>query len=449
MTDQQDQPQTKRPAMQVALDAEKLARQAMSEVENIGALAAAAAESGGSAPVGGVLAELRKDSAGIKHALTDIVKDIGKVVGLIPGNLWAGQGGALATQQQVAEVRERVENIEGWQKAELEGAQDGGDAVVAGLVEMVAELREEVEQLRFRPPTLALVGDAAAGAPHVLGLIAQLQKRVAEIGKGREFKAENSRGAVTQQYDFRGVEDAQNAIGSAQREIGLIGPAVTVIEKTISTSEVSKGSYTQVWTTVSVTTRYTFQSPVDGSEWSTEGCGMGRDLGDKAESKALAGAFKYALFHGLNIPVKGVFVDAETEDPRIERQQSQDTGRTYGHGHAAPDPHGSDAEAEAAFERALQEPTPGNVQASLAAQHAAPAERPDTRSPEELARDALAAGRKAANADDAGKVWQYAHQRGVLSMHVEGLQLGQHLLAALRLLPGGAALRLAGMEHYL
>jgi hypothetical protein len=441
MTDQQDQPQTKRPAMQVALDAEKLARQAMSEVENIGALAAAAAESGGG-----------QDSAGIKYALTEHAKDIGKVVGLIPGNLWAGGGGALATQQQVAEVREQVENIEKWQLAELEGAQDGGSTMVAGLVEMVAELREELDQLRGRLAHKADGGGAAVhspGAPHVLGLIAQLQKRVAEIGKGREFKAENGRGAVTQQYDFRGVEDAQNAIGSAQREIGLIGPAVTVIEKTISTSEVSKGSYTQVWTTVSVTTRYTFQSPVDGSEWSTEGCGMGRDLGDKAESKALAGAFKYALFHGLNIPVKGVFVDAETEDPRIERQQSQDTGRTYGHGHAAPDPHGSDAEAEAAFERALQEPTPGNVQASLAAQHAAPAERPDTRSPEELARDALAAGRKAANADDAGKVWQYAHQRGVLSMHVEGLQLGQHLLAALRLLPGGAALRLAGMEHYL
>src|SRR3954464_14498705 len=146
MTDQQDQPQTKRPAMQVALDAEKLARQAMSEVENIGALAAAAAEpgggeAGGGEQVGTVLGELKQTVDSHDGALREVITDLGATRREI---------GALATQRQVAKVREQVENIEKWQLAELEGAQDGGSTMVAGLVEMVAELREELEQLRGR-----------------------------------------------------------------------------------------------------------------------------------------------------------------------------------------------------------------------------------------------------------------------------------------------------------
>lgn len=486
MTDQQDQPQTKRPAMQVALDAERVAAangrqlaELAGEVANISALAVEAAESGGGA----------QEFAGIKSALSGIVKDLGKVVGLIPGNLWVGKGGALATQQQVAEVRDQV----------AEKAQQTVDAVLAmdsrlrGFEEWQASVRPYSDHLRDMRATIGELaawreslgghlpseqadqilyqlerrtGDAlselreqvgqlrhggGSSAPHVLGLIAQLQKLVHEISKGREFKAENSRGAVTQQYSFRGIDEAQNAIGSAQREIGLIGPKVTIIDKTVNVTEVDKGSYTQVWTTVSVTARYTFQSPVDGSEWSTEGCGMGRDLGDKAESKALAGAFKYALFHGLNIPVKGVFVDAETEDPRIERQQSQDTGRTYGHGQPAAevgdftgrdlyDRYGPGKDDPSTWKTpalAEQDPSPANAQASLAAQQAAPAKRPDTRTADELARDALAAVRRAANANEAAEVWNWVYQKQMLTVGVDGVPVGQHMLAAIRLLPGG------------
>jgi hypothetical protein len=477
MTDQQDQPQTKRPAMQVALDAEKLAKQAMSEVENIGALAAAAAESGGGEQVGTVLGELKQTVDGHDGALREVITDLGatrREVGALKHVAEKGQqtvDAMLAMDNRLRgfeewqasvqpysdhlrDMRATIGELAAWRQAELEGAQDGGSTMVAGLVEMVAELREELEQLRSRLAHKADGGGAVVhslSAPHVLGLIAQLQKLVHEISKGREFKAENSRGAVTQQYSFRGIDEAQNAIGSAQREIGLIGPKVTIIDKTVNVTEVDKGSYTQVWTTVSVTARYTFQSPVDGSEWSTEGCGMGRDLGDKAESKALAGAFKYALFHGLNIPVKGVFVDAETEDPRIERQQSQDTGRTYGHGQPAAevgdftgrdlyDRYGPGKDDPSTWQTpalAEQDPSPANAQASLAAQQAAPAERPDTRTADELARDALAAVRRAANANEAAKLWNWVYQKQMLTVGVDGVPVGQHRLAAIRLLPGG------------
>jgi uncharacterized protein YoxC len=357
-------------------------------------------------------------------------------------------------------LADRVSELVEWRQAELDPDNLG---TLDSLLAQVADLRMQVEQVRMRdqPASRSVAGTTlTTSAPHVLGLIAQLQKRVAEIGKGREFKAENNRGTVTQQYDFRGIEDAQNAIGSVQREIGLIGPAVTVLEKVITTAEVNKGSYTQVMTTVSVTNRYTFQSPVDGSTWSTEGCGMGRDAGDKAESKALAGAFKYALFHGLNIPVKGVSIDAETDDPRIERENVQreqrgyaqdrvdrDAGRTYGSGEPQrvqapqdwvqddgrkPDPRPD--------ERAVQQqPTP---------MPAGTLPPKDPRSPEELARDAITAVRRASSAVEAAKMWNWVYQQQCLTVPVDGVPVGQHMLAAIRLLPGGDRVELPGWGQF-
>lgn len=422
MTDDVGESKPKRTAMQIAVDAERAATELRDEIENIGALAAAAAESGGSAPVGSVLAELRDK--------------IGEFEDWRAGFLGAdGPKG-------VSKIAEDIQAVK-----------DGTAGMTTALSDAVRELRADVENLRTQlnesVVPAASEGPLRQRAPHVLGLIAQLQRRVHEISKGREFKAENQRGQVTQQYSFRGIDEAQNAIGSAQREIGLIGPKVTIVEKSVSVTEVDKGSYTQVWTTVSVTARYTFQSPIDGSEWSTEGCGMGRDLGDKAESKALAGAFKYALFHGLNIPVKGVFVDAETEDPRIEREQTQPgrfdgDGRSHGHGQPPGGwrvDDGRDRPRDVdELDRSPIDP-PGEVQA------AADAVRRDERPPAEQATAALRAAR-VANLNDMVNIWRRAQQLGILSMHVEGAQLGQHLIATLNTQPGGREIDLPGMEHY-
>lgn len=433
----------KRTAMQVALDAEAAAQAAMGEAENATALASAAV--GGDGGGGAVVDQMREQVAlldgavgGHTGTLTELVKDVGttrtavqKLIDLMPGNLWAGRGGALATQEQVGEVHAR-----------LEGFEAGFEAVDADVLRRLATLEDALSSGIISLP------QPASRAPHVLGLIAQLQKLVHEIGKGREFKAEDQRGAITQQYSFRGIDEAQNAIGSAQREIGLIGPKVRIIEKSVSVTTVDKGSYTQLWTSVSVTASYTFQSPVDGSEWTTEGCGMGRDMGDKAESKALAGAFKYALFHGLNIPVKGVFVDAETEDPRIEREREQDTGRTHGHGQAPPndgdDPWSGAGHDRLADERraarALDNYTGAEPPSDVKA--VAHAVQQDTRSLEELAVAALAAARRAADLAGVNKVVAYAQERGIMDVHVDGgdntsMPLRNHLMAIGRLAPRG------------
>lgn len=440
--------------MQVALDAEKLATanatmldRIGTELDNVTALVAAGSGDGGD--VMDTIRELVKDISATRDALTNMSSHVAE---LHKGNAelaqWRESLGGHLPSEQADQILTQLEQRVGEPLRQVREQYAQHDELLTEADKRWRELATRLNQMSGAAQVLPSAELTTQSAPHVLGLIAQLQRRVYEIGKGREFKAENSRGQTTQQYDFRGVEDAQNAVGSAQREIGLIGPAVTVLEKNVTVTEVPKSGYTQVWTTVSVTCRYTFQSTVDGSEWSTEGCGMGRDLGDKAESKALAGAYKYALFHGLNIPVKGVFVDAEIEDPRIEREQ-QDIGRTYGNGRP-PAQWSSDELAAAGMYRTDGRDRPRDAdQLDLSpvdppgdVESAAAAVRRDERSPEEQAHAALAAGRKARNLAEVNKVVGHAQQLGIMDIHIDGgdntsMPLRMHLMALAKIAPRG------------
>jgi hypothetical protein len=468
----EDREPPKRTAMQVALNAERAAAELREELDNIAALAQAAAESGGSAPVGGVLAELAKDvralfsrigemedwragflgadgPKGISKVAEDIANVRGavqKIVDVMPGNLMAGKGGALATQEQVAEVRDNLANfydsvlavdrrlreVEEWRTAELDPDNLGA---VEGLGEAIRELRADMEALRTWSATVSPRGVAtghAPAAPHVLGLIVELKKQVGAIGKDRQANHQGGR------YDFRGVDDAMNAVGNACNIVGIVPPRATVLN--VETVRTPAGD--RVWTSTTCTMRYTFQSPVDGSEWSTEGIGEGRDLADKSVTKAQAAALKYALFHGLAIPIAGMNVDAETEHPVID---SRDAGRTYGNGQ--PPAQQVAAQQLDDYATRLGAEPPQDVQSPARAVQQ-PTRQPDPRTPEELTRDALAAVRRAGRVADAVPAWNWAHQAGYLSFQVEGAQLGQHMLAAIRLLPGGSAVQLPGAEHF-
>lgn len=168
------------------------------------------------------------------------------------------------------------------------------------------------------PPRPAAV--ATPGVPLVYGQVLELMRKVEEIGKNGE--ADFGQGKQRVQYSFRGVDDAMNAVGSAMRSVGLIyeTQVLDTHYETTTVDRIYNGQKegTTVWTTTHVTMRYTFISPLDGSRHSVEGLGEGRDNADKGTPKALAGAMKIALLHGLCIPVKGMNVDSETAHPVIE-----------------------------------------------------------------------------------------------------------------------------------
>ena len=209
----------------------------------------------------------------------------------------------------------RVHQLEEWQAAILDEDEADGEGRVEDMVRTaLGKVTADRGSIQYHP---AVAGQRQAA--HVLGLIVALKKHVGAIGKER--RASHSGG----QYDFRGVDDAMDAVGNACNVIGIVPPRATVVSERSTTHELGG----RIWTTVHCVMRYTFQSPVDGSEWSTEGIGEGRDLADKATTKAMAAALKYALFHGLCIPIQGMNVDAETEHPVVDSRPADQGSHEY------------------------------------------------------------------------------------------------------------------------
>lgn len=148
--------------------------------------------------------------------------------------------------------------------------------------------------------------------------VLQLMEEVAFIGKSREAKIETRGDNFT--YMFRGIDDAQDAVGAAMRKVGLI-MRTQVLENRYELTPVEKrfangGGMTQLWSTCVLTMRYAFVDPVDMSEFAFEMVGEGKDVSDKSASKAASMACKYALFQALMIPVKGQ-AESDGEDPQI------------------------------------------------------------------------------------------------------------------------------------
>jgi hypothetical protein len=75
------------------------------------------------------IGELRKELAA---QLDRVEKRLSQLIDLVPGNLLTGKGGALATQQQVAEVRDSIEGAEGLRQFVYGHMKSGNRAVTRG-----------------------------------------------------------------------------------------------------------------------------------------------------------------------------------------------------------------------------------------------------------------------------------------------------------------------------
>jgi hypothetical protein len=246
------------------------------------------------------VAVLEESKADVEH-VTAVVNDMDQL-----------RQGVKNELEALRPLFNRVHQLEEWQAAALDedDADDEGrmqDAVNRALANFTAD-RGGIE---YQP--------RSGSAPHVLQLIVQLKKAVGAIGKDRQASHTGGR------YAFRGVDDAMNAVGNACNAIGIVPPRASVISS--ETTRHVTGD--RIWTSTTCVMRYTFQSPVDGSEWSTEGIGEGRDLADKSAPKAQAAALKYALFHGLAIPIEGMNMDAEAEHPVMDGRPADQGSHEY------------------------------------------------------------------------------------------------------------------------
>lgn len=123
--------------------------------------------------------------------------------------------------------------------------------------------------------------------------LADATKRVGAIGKSK--KAQGAGVA----YNFRGIDDVLNEINPIFSDVGVfIMPEVLSLDR--STFQTKNGAN---MFSVTATMRYTFYAS-DGSSVACSVAGEAMDTGDKATSKAMSIALKYALFQVLTIPVE-------------------------------------------------------------------------------------------------------------------------------------------------
>lgn len=127
-----------------------------------------------------------------------------------------------------------------------------------------------------------------------------------------------------QSYDFRSIEDALNVVQPVlvKHSVSLQFEA-SDYETTMVQEAKAQGQGTRTVYRATLTMRVTFYAP-DGSSVSNVSAGEGMDYGgDKATNKALAAAFKYAMFLGLCIPIKGPEIDDSDRDQPGEKSESQ------------------------------------------------------------------------------------------------------------------------------
>lgn len=128
-----------------------------------------------------------------------------------------------------------------------------------------------------------------------------IMKEVPAIGKTKQNTKQN--------YKFRGIDDVMNKLQPIFAKYKLF-VVPDVLEQTREERKTSTGG-TLLYSICKI--KYTFYAE-DGSHVEATVIGEGMDSGDKASNKAMAIAFKYALFQVFCIPTE------ELKDPDKEKK---------------------------------------------------------------------------------------------------------------------------------
>ena len=143
--------------------------------------------------------------------------------------------------------------------------------------------------------------------------LVSVTRRIAKEGIGK------TRNNASQGYKFRGVDEVMNAFAPILADEGLfLRPRF--MERECAERLSAKGG-----ALFYVTVKGEFDFSNDAGETVTVGpfYGEAMDSGDKATNKAMATAFKYAMFQTFCVPLEGVTggdADAESHDVASDQQ---------------------------------------------------------------------------------------------------------------------------------
>lgn len=127
-----------------------------------------------------------------------------------------------------------------------------------------------------------------------------------------------------QGFSYRGIDDVYNSLNGVMAKHGVIMcPEILSRDRE---ERINKNG--TVLACVTLTIRYTFYAE-DGSSVSCVVSGEGMDSGDKATSKALSIAHKYALFQVFLIPTAEIVdPDAESHEVQAKKRHALDDAKT-------------------------------------------------------------------------------------------------------------------------
>jgi len=145
-----------------------------------------------------------------------------------------------------------------------------------------------------------MADESVSAVPKVYAAIAKVTAEIAKVGIAKDRKAMG--------YAFRGIDQVYDALAKILPSCGLVilprvlGSRTT--EKTTGKGSVLAYTYIKV--------AYDLVSTEDGSQHTIVVLGEAMDSGDKASSKAMSIAFKYACFQAFCIPLEGNDAESET-----------------------------------------------------------------------------------------------------------------------------------------
>ncbi len=146
-------------------------------------------------------------------------------------------------------------------------------------------------------------------------LLPQAMKEIGVVGKGQEFSGGQVR------YNFRGIDDALSVCQPVFAKLGIT-PTAEIVH--YESEDVTIGKYETPGYHVKLLMKVTFFAP-DGSSESSVMAGEGLDTSDKATNKAMASAFKYALWYTLCVATKELGADdSDHESPQRSQQTESD-----------------------------------------------------------------------------------------------------------------------------
>jgi len=149
----------------------------------------------------------------------------------------------------------------------------------------------------------------------VYGAIAAVMKDLATSGIGKD------RRNAQQGYNFRGIDDAYNALAPILARHGLV-ILPRILTRASETRKSAKGGDLFY---VTVEAEFDIVSAEDGSMHTVRTFGEAMDSADKATNKAMSAAYKYMAFQAFCIPTEGDNdADATTHQLAQEPQKSDE-----------------------------------------------------------------------------------------------------------------------------